>query len=199
MQRVAREIEQLGVDPVVARDPPLSDADFRRAVLAGYPDRVAQRRERDLPRVRLASGAGAASRRESGVTEGEFLVAIDVQTSSTTSPEAKGPRTKTSRITIRLASLVDRDWLEPNDSELVHWFDLASGMVKATMGERYDALVLADGTTPDPAMAARAADRRVDRARTRPRPTTVVRRLVSRVDPPVPAARARAAAGARFA
>ena len=37
----------------------LSESEFRRAVLAGYPDCVAQRREPRSPRVRLASGAGA--------------------------------------------------------------------------------------------------------------------------------------------
>ena len=47
----------------------LSESEFRRAVLAGYPDRVAQRREPQSPRVRLASGAGAVVAPESGVTE----------------------------------------------------------------------------------------------------------------------------------
>ena len=39
VQRVAREIEQLAAN-VSATTRPLSEADFRRAVLAGYPDRV---------------------------------------------------------------------------------------------------------------------------------------------------------------
>ena len=55
------------------------DAAFRKAIFAGYPDRVAQRREPGSTRLRLASGAGAAIGPESGVREGEFLVAIDVQ------------------------------------------------------------------------------------------------------------------------
>src|SRR4029077_710352 len=56
----------------------LSEPDFRRALLAGYPDRVAQRREAGSPNVRLASGAGAMIAPESGVRDGEFLVALDV-------------------------------------------------------------------------------------------------------------------------
>ncbi|MGH9140282.1 MAG: helicase-related protein, partial [Vicinamibacterales bacterium] len=62
---------------------PMTDAGgqedlFRRAVLAGYPDRVAQRREPGSPNVLLASGTGAVVGPESGVLDGEFIVALDV-------------------------------------------------------------------------------------------------------------------------
>jgi ATP-dependent helicase HrpB len=151
VQRVAREIEQIASNMSAAPDPPvshsrLSDADFRRAVLAGYPDRVAQRREPRSPRVRLASGAGAVIAPQSGVTEGEFLVALDLQASDRLNdPNAR----------IRLASRVERDWLEPNASEMVQRLDANSGVVKATLVERYDALVLVERSTkPDPAVAA---------------------------------------------
>ena len=159
VQRVAREIERIALGLSASPSRPsspsrLSEADFRRAVLSGYPDRVAQRRELRSLRVRLASGAGAIIAPQSGVTEGEFLVALDVQTSSTTSPGGRGPRNE-NVANVRLASRVEREWLEPNASELVHSFDSASGVVKATMVERYDALVLAEHPTkPDPALAA---------------------------------------------
>ena len=80
VQRVAREIEvtrcsakasaergQTSSRSAEAFALRLSDATFRRAILAGYPDRVAQRREPGSPRVRLASGTGAvvAARAES--------------------------------------------------------------------------------------------------------------------------------------
>ena len=150
VQRVAREIEQIASNMSAEPDPPvshsrLSDADFRRAVLAGYPDRVAQRREPRSPRVRLASGAGAVIAPQSGVTEGEFLVALDLQASDRLNdPNAR----------IRLASRVERDWLEPNASEMVQRLDANSGVVKATLVERYDALVLVERSTkPDPAVA----------------------------------------------
>jgi ATP-dependent helicase HrpB len=154
IQRVAREIEQIASnlaaverdshpsrksDPTSPTKPSRpsrqSDADFRRAVLAGYPDRVAQRREARSPRLRMASGAGAVVAPQSGVTDGEFLIALDVQASDR--PDDPNAR-------VRLASLVDREWLIVNAVEVVHRFDGASGTVKAVAIERYDALVLTE-------------------------------------------------------
>jgi ATP-dependent helicase HrpB len=146
VQRVAREIEQIasraadvvsteGVGSGGGRTAPLSDSDFRRALLAGYPDRVAQRREAQSPRLRMASGAGAVIAPQSGVTNGEFLIALDVQASARPNdPNAR----------VHLASLVDREWLTPNAVEIVHRLDGASGSVKAVAVERYDALVLSE-------------------------------------------------------
>jgi ATP-dependent helicase HrpB len=57
----------------------MSDPAFRRAILAGYPDRVAQRRAPGSSSVRLGSGTGAVISEESGVRDGEFLVALEVQ------------------------------------------------------------------------------------------------------------------------
>ena len=56
----------------------MSEPDFLRAILSGYPDRVAQRREPGSPNVLLASGTGATMAPESGVRDGEFLVALDI-------------------------------------------------------------------------------------------------------------------------
>jgi ATP-dependent helicase HrpB len=138
VQRVAREIEAIGSSsrgPRVPSSESISETDFRRAVLAGYPDRVAQRREPQSPKLRLASGAGAVVAAQSGVTGGEFLIALDVQASSRPNdPDAR----------VRLASLVDREWLRPTNVEVVHRFDEARGAVKAIEVERYDALVLAE-------------------------------------------------------
>jgi ATP-dependent helicase HrpB len=157
VQRVAREIEEiaakvteLGVTESVGSGfsrtsrAPLNEAEFRHAVLAGYPDRVAQRREAGSPRVRLASGAGAVVASESGVRDGEFLVALDVRTL---------PRADAAAI--RVASLVEREWLRPTSSDVVHRFDSAAGVVKALFLDRYDALVLAERpTAADPEIAA---------------------------------------------
>ena len=56
---------------------------------------------------------------------------------------------------IRVASLVEREWLRPTSSDVVHRFDSAAGVVKALLIERYDALVLAERpTAPDPEIAA---------------------------------------------
>jgi ATP-dependent helicase HrpB len=149
VQRVAREIESL-----CRPGPALHETEFRKAVLAGYPDRVARRREPGSPRVQLASGAGAVVGPESGVIEGEFLVALDVQAS----PGDRGPGSTpggNNAARIRLASRVEREWLSPNASEVVHRFDPESGTVKAAVVERYDALVLAERPVkPDPGAAA---------------------------------------------
>jgi ATP-dependent helicase HrpB len=159
VQRIAREIEQLATGALGFReqDPrdtrrqrlePLSDAGFRRAVLAGYPDRVARRREPRSTRVKLASGAGAVIGSQSGVREGEFLVAIDLVSSPgpTRSPDAL----------IRVASRVEREWLEANAVEVVHRFDDGAGVVRAVEIERYDELILTERPTgPDPEIAAR--------------------------------------------
>ena len=140
---------------------------FLRAILSGYPDRVAQRREPGSPNVRLASGTGATIAPESGVQDGEFLVALDVsrnpqsdRQSDRQSNRQSNPQSQirdpqyTARV--RLASIVEREWLTPTASELVHRFDKASGKVRAVTVDRYDALVLAERPAPvDPAIAAR--------------------------------------------
>jgi ATP-dependent helicase HrpB len=113
----------------------ISERDFRRAVLDGYPDRVAQRRESKSPRLLLATGAGALLAPQSGVVDGEFLVALDVQASTRPNdPDAR----------VRLANVVDREWLEPTSVDVVHRFDASRGTVKAVKIERYDALTLSE-------------------------------------------------------
>jgi ATP-dependent helicase HrpB len=164
VQRVAQEIEAMAsrvgslsagaADAAIGSSSPASEAAFRRAVLAGYPDRVAQRRGAESPRVRLSSGAGATVASESGVVGGEFLVAIDVQAPRT---RAAGSDARAGRgrahpapvaapndARVRLASVVDREWLTPTAIDVVHRFDRATGSVKALEIERYDALVLAE-------------------------------------------------------
>jgi ATP-dependent RNA helicase HrpB len=111
------------------------EVEFRRAIFVGYPDRVAQRRAPQSPKLLMSSGAGAVVAQQSGVTGGEFLIALDVQASTRPSdPDAR----------VRLASVVDREWLQPTAVEVVHRFDAARGVVKAVQVERYDALTLAE-------------------------------------------------------
>ncbi len=124
----------------------ISDAEFRRAVLTGYPDRVAQRRAPKSPRLLLSTGAGATMSTESGVVDGEFLVALDVHRST---------RTADGDAHVRLASLVDRDWLQPTATEVIHRFDQERGVVKAVAIDRYDALTLRERPVDvDPAACA---------------------------------------------
>jgi len=105
----------------------VTERDFRRAMFAGYPDRVARRREPNAPNVLLSSGTGATIGRESGVRDAEFLVAVDITNG-----------------VIRIASAVDREWLQPTSSALEHWFDAERGTVRAAVVERYDALILSE-------------------------------------------------------
>ena len=147
----------------------MTDSQFRLAVLAGYPDRVAQRREPGSPNVRLASGTGATIAPESGVRDGEFLVALDVRTQiprDLSSTRGAGPTHRSAptfsqsvrapeQARIRIASRVEREWLTPTATEVVHRFDKHSGSVKALRVERYDALVLSEhAVAADPAIAA---------------------------------------------
>ncbi len=152
MKRVAREIEEMA-EAILGRprEGRLSEVEFRKAVFAAYPDRVAERREPGSPRVRMASGTGAIVSEDSGVRDGEFLVAVDVH-----EPVARAHRPEPQLPVVRVASRVERDWLRRTASEVVHRFDRASGSVKAARVDRYEAIVLAEHPLePDAAEAAR--------------------------------------------
>jgi ATP-dependent helicase HrpB len=141
--RAARQIAELARNGAAA-SPPRDDPEttLRRALLAGYPDRVARRREPGSPRLLLASGAGAVLGPESGVREGEFLVALDVS--------AGGP----GEARVRMASRIEREWLEPTRREVVHRME--GDHVRAFEQDRYGALLLAERPVPpDPAEAER--------------------------------------------
>ena len=102
----------------------MDDTAFRRAVLAGYPDRVARRRAPRTDRFVIASGTGARLARESGVHDAEFIAAVDVTGGSAPSGEAL----------IRLATGLDREWLAATSSVIDHVLDAESGSVRAVRG-----------------------------------------------------------------
>lgn len=132
-----------------------SEETLLRAILAAYPDRVAVRRAAGSERLLLASGTGAALAKESGVREGDFLVALDVA-GGVAAGEAL----------VRMASFVDRDWLQPNRREIVH--SLRDGRVRAMERQFYGAILLREvNVEPDPAATSRL----------------LAEELVSRVDP----------------
>jgi ATP-dependent helicase HrpB len=144
---IRRTVEAIRSRSTVRREPTVdSEKGFRYAVFAGFADRVGQRRSTSSPRVLMASGAGAVLGRESGVVEGEFIVALDLHAGRPGDPEAH----------IRIASLVDREWLVPTAADVVHSFDRQNGIVRATEVDRYGALILAEcPIAPDRAVAAR--------------------------------------------
>jgi len=152
VHRAAEQLKaQITNEPAIA----LPDLEFRRAIFAGYPDRVAQRRELRSDAFLLSSGTGATLGGDSGVRDAEFIVALDVTQSGVGSRQPAGGGVAT----IRMASRVEREWLVPTSSEIVHRFDPSSGRVRAARVERYDALVLAehpvaiDPTTAAPLLA----------------------------------------------
>jgi ATP-dependent helicase HrpB len=81
----------------------------------------------------LASGRGATMGRESAVTEGEWVVALDVTSGRAGQAEAL----------LRMASRVESDWLTPTARLVEHRIDDA-GVVKAFAVSRYGAIVMAE-------------------------------------------------------
>jgi ATP-dependent helicase HrpB len=125
----------------------IDDSHLRRALLAGYPDRVARRRAAGSPRVLLSSGHGAVVGPESGVRQDEFLLALDV---------TAGRRGEVAEARIRMASAIDASWLSATRTAIEHHFDRDSGTVRAVSRDYYDALVLAERPVAvDPLEAAR--------------------------------------------
>jgi ATP-dependent helicase HrpB len=115
-----------------------SEETVRRALLAGYPDRVALRREPNSLRLFLSSGTGAALARESGMHGGEFVLALDVSGGQ--------------EALVRVASVVEREWLQPTHEDVLH--TMANGRVKATRRIWYDAILLREiHTAVDPVEA----------------------------------------------
>jgi ATP-dependent helicase HrpB len=121
-----------------------ADETFRRALLDGYPDRVAKRRAPGSARLLLASGHGAVLGPESGVLGAEYLVAVDVQA---------GRRGEVVEARVRVASAIERSWLTPTESRIHH--ELDGGAVRALERDYYGALVLGERVVPpDPTAAA---------------------------------------------
>ena len=115
--------------------------------------------------MRLGSGTGAVISEESGVRDGEFLVALEVQAPAVRAGAARASKiapgrtrpsvSSASAARIRLASRVEREWLKPTGWDVFHRFDKATGSVKAVRLERYDALILSEQPVPiDPDVAA---------------------------------------------
>ena len=84
----------------------IADDDLRRAILAGFPDRVAMRREPKSPRVLLATGTGATLAREIEFTPGDFFVALEVR----------------GDLVLR-AVPVEREWLSPTRRDRIEEID----------------------------------------------------------------------------
>jgi ATP-dependent helicase HrpB len=146
VRAAARELEALAPSDGVEAG---AGADERllRALLDGFPDRVARRREPGSSQLVLSSGVGARLGRESGVREGELLLALDV---------TGGVAGASGEPLVRTASRVERAWLRGVASETVHRFEEESGSVRTAIRDTYDRLLLAERSVPpDAEIAAR--------------------------------------------
>src|SRR5262249_32397875 len=127
----------VGVDGGVSAADARDEGAFRRAILAGYPDRVARRRTLGSPRFLLASGHGAVLGRESGVRDAEFIVAVDVQA---------GRAGAGSEATIRIASAIEPEWLprQPAGATRIEHLIDESGRARAIEREMYGEIVVVE-------------------------------------------------------
>lgn len=128
--------------------------DVRRALLAGFPDRVAMRREPGSLRLLLSSGTGAVLEKNSGMHDGEFLVALDVRSA----PLAARVNDTGQEALVRIASVVEREWLTPTHEDVIHGIK-DDGKVRATKRVWYDSLLLREiNISPDPLEAHRLTE-----------------------------------------
>lgn len=107
----------------------LDEETLCKAMLAGFPDRVAQRRTEHGDSLLLATGTGARLSPASGVRNADWLVAL----------ELRGNPGRES--VVHLASGIQRDWLAPTHSGRQVSID-TSGRLRATLVRHYDALTL---------------------------------------------------------
>ena len=108
------------------------DLSLGRAALAGYPDRVAMRRETNSPRLILATGTGATLAREVEHTPGDFFVVLDIR----------------GEIAYRVFA-IEAGWIAPTRKEVVHAIE--NGRVRATQRSWYGGILLhTQQVPPDP-------------------------------------------------
>jgi len=144
VQRIADQLERVGQDvcgmttkasryaSAPAPSHRITDEALQRALLAGYPDRVARRREGSATRYLLGSGRGAQIGRDSRVFQQSWLVALDLAASQTPGAES----------VIHLASAIEPEWLTGARESIRHWYDAGSDTVKAARVVEWEALVI---------------------------------------------------------
>ncbi len=183
----ARSIERLaeqfaGQLRRVAGPPPTSgmgrDEALGRAVLAGWPDRVARRRAVGSPRAAMTGGRGVVLSAASGVRDAALFVALDLD---------GGRREDRSEAQVWMASAVEERWLQPGTvvREARCAVDAATGQVRGIDTVRYRDLILSERPAPTPPReqveAALAEAIRADPAWALGLEGDAARRLVARV------------------
>jgi ATP-dependent helicase HrpB len=132
-----------------------SDADddqdesaIRRALLAGFPDRVARRRQPGSDQAVMVGGRGVVLARSSVVREAELFVAIAVDGGD----KQAGLQARQGRVLI--ASAIERQWLPTREDQRIA-FDEKQGRVVASERWLYEDLCLEQrAISPDPDQAA---------------------------------------------
>lgn len=124
-----------------APDRPASAEVLAEALLAGFPERVARRREPRGERVKLAGGAGARLAPQSVVRAAEFLIAVVLE-----------GRARGEEHVIRVAHAIDPAILAP-EAAFVTRFDPEKGRVVQRIEDRVLALVLRERPGDDPEAA----------------------------------------------
>lgn len=157
IREVVSQLRQRGRDALKSisdpRPPAEDGVSMRRAVFAGYRDRLGKRRQAGQPRCVLATGTGAVLVRESAVTEAEWFVALEV--GAQTGPQSGAAAASRPEAVVRRASAVEADWIVPTRVEVAHWFDADAGQVRAARREWVDAILMREvGVSPSPDEAA---------------------------------------------
>ena len=128
-----------------ARDPREIETRVLRSLLAGYGDRVAQRRTPRGTKLKLAGGGGATLDKRSVVHEAELLLAVSLEAGL----HGRGEH----RVTI--ASAIDRAWLTTTRELETRWDAERAGVVQS-LADRFLELTLAQhpaGDAADPTVA----------------------------------------------
>ncbi len=133
--KVADQIKKLAERPHSPADIPLgqtgTEETFKRALLAAYPDRVARRRALGDDRGVMVGGRGVRLHRSSRCRDGELFLCLDVDSAG-------------SEATVRLASSIDPDWLDPRRVRTVDQplFQVSLQAVVARRRRYFDDLLL---------------------------------------------------------
>ncbi|HSP35311.1 MAG TPA: helicase-related protein, partial [Thermoanaerobaculia bacterium] len=115
----------------------IEDIGFRKAVLAGYPDRVAMRREKSRPALLLATGTGATLAREIENVAGDFFVVLEIR----------------NEFAYRVVP-IDRDWLQATRRETRQ--EIAGDRLRAVERTCYFEIPLHEQTVPADSVAGAA-------------------------------------------
>lgn len=164
LRAVARARDQIrracggdGDDPAAGRPaaragqaggrPPDEETALGRAVLAGFPDRVARRRRRGSDELLLCGGGAARLAETSVVRDAELLVAVEAE------EPRPGPGDRPPLPLVRLASAVEPEWLldllpERLAERTEVRFDARAGRVEEISTLSWDGLVLHESRKP---------------------------------------------------